>query len=414
MRLSRFCIHELWHRKLNFLAGMLGATAAVASLVSSLAVLERHDRETHEVIGGKREALEQTMAELQQEMRKATLKLSFNLVILPAGQELRDWYDKDYAAKYMPEDYVEKLAGSGIVTVRHFLPSLQQRLVWPEQKRTIILVGSRDEVPNEYMNPKRPLVQPVPPGTIVLGHELHRSLGLKVGDSTVLLGRTFKVHGCHDQRGNKDDITAWLHLGEAQELLDKKGLINAILALECVCAGSGALPTLRKQIATILPGTQVIERGSQTLARYEARANVGRESWQALEREEADRALLRAEKEQLATMVIAVVVIAGALWIALAAWGNVRARRHEIGLLRAIGFRTYQILWLFLGRAFLAGVAGGVTGFAAGAILGGLPPHPGRVLPAALGASVVLTVVASWIPSLIAASQDPASTLSAE
>jgi len=404
----------LWHRKWSFLAGVLGAGAAIASLVASLAVLERHDRETREVLGHKREELELTMAELSQEMRKATLKLSFNLVILPEGQELRDWYDKDYAAKYMPEAYVKKLAGSGIVTVRHFLPSLQQRLVWPEQKRTIILVGSRDEVPNLYMNPKRPLVQPVPPGTIVLGHELHRSLGLKEGDSTVLLGRTFKVHGCHDQRGNKDDITAWIHLGEAQELLEKKGLINAILALECMCAGSGALPKLRKQIASILPGTQVIERGPQTLARFEARAGVGREARRAIEREEANRALLRAEKEGFATMVIVVIVVAGALWIAVVAWSNTRTRRHEIGVLRAVGFRTVQILSLFLGRAFLTGLAGGIAGFAAGLLFAGLPPHPLRVLLMSLCASVSLAVVACWIPSLLAASQDPANTLRAE
>ncbi len=414
MKLSHFCLHELWHRKWNFLAGVFGAAAAIASLVASLAVLERHDRETQDVLGRKRAELEQTMMELREEMRQATLKLSFNLVILPAGQELRDWYDKDYAAKYMPESYVKKLAGSGIVTVRHFLPSLQQRLVWPEHKRTIILVGSRDEVPNEYMNPVRPLVQPVPPGKIILGHELHRSLGLGKGDSTVLLGRTFEVHGCHEQRGNKDDITAWIDLGEAQELLDKKGQINAILALECMCVGTGALPQLREQISSILPGTKVVERGSRVLARFEARANVGYEARQAIEREEANRALLRTQKEQFAAMLIAVLVVAGALWIAVVAWSNARTRRHEIGVLRAVGFRTPQILSLFLGRAFLTGLVGGIAGFGIGAGLGGMPPNSLQVLLMSLGAAVALAVVACWIPSLLAASQDPAETLSAE
>jgi putative ABC transport system permease protein len=414
MRLSHFCIHELWHRKWSFLAGVLGAAAAIASLVASLAVLERHDRETSEVLGRKREELAQTMAELHEEMRQATLKLSFNLVILPAGQELRDWYDKDYAAKYMPESYVKTLAGSGIVTVRHFLPSLQQRLVWPEHKRTIILVGSRDEVPNEYMNPVRPLVQPVPPGKIVLGHELHRSLGLAKGDSTVLMGRTFEVHGCHEQRGNKDDITAWIDLGVSQELLDKKGLINAILALECMCVGTGALPSLRKQITSVLPGTQVVERGSRVLARFEARASVGWEARQAIEQEETNRALLRNEKEGFATMIIAVLIIAGALWIAVVAWSNARTRRHEIGVLRAVGFRTTQILLLFLGRAFLTGLVGGLAGYALGVAFGGVPPQPSRIFLMSLGASVVLAVVACWIPSLLAASQDPANTLMSE
>jgi len=60
------CIRELWHRKWSFLAGVLGAGAAIASLVASLAVLERHDRETREVLGHNREELELTMAELSQ------------------------------------------------------------------------------------------------------------------------------------------------------------------------------------------------------------------------------------------------------------------------------------------------------------------------------------------------------------
>jgi len=173
----------------------------------------------------------------------------------------------------MPEEYVHLLADSGIVTVRHFLPSLQQKIEWPERKRKIILVGARGEVPNLHKNPVKPLVQPVPPGTISFGYELHRSLDLKVGEKVKLMGKEFTIHACHKERGNKDDITAWIFLAEAQELLDKRGLVNAILALECLCTGD-ALPLIRKEIAAILPRTQVIERGSRALARAEARTKV--------------------------------------------------------------------------------------------------------------------------------------------
>ena len=72
-----------------------------------------------------------------------------------------------------------------------------------------------------HKSPVKPLVQQVPPGTITLGHELHRSMNIKIGDDIELMGKSFKVGGCYKERGNKDDITAWIYLAEAQELLDK-------------------------------------------------------------------------------------------------------------------------------------------------------------------------------------------------
>ena len=115
------------------------------------------------------------------------------------------------------------------------------------------------------------MVQPIEPGQIVLGYELHDSLGLKVGDELKLMGRAFTVSQCYPMRGNKDDITAWINLRQAQEMLDKKGLINAILALECQCAWAD-LAQVREEITRILPDTQVIEQGSKALARAEARS----------------------------------------------------------------------------------------------------------------------------------------------
>jgi putative ABC transport system permease protein len=354
------------------------------------------------------------------------LKLGFNIVILPRDQNLSDWYADDYASKYMPEEYVHKLADSGIVTVRHFLPSLQQKIEWPEYKRTIILVGARGEVPNLHKNLVKPLVQPVPPGTISLGYELHRSLGMKVGDTVDLMGRKFTVHDCHNERGNKDDITAWIYLAEAQELLDKPAQINAILALECLCVGEEGLPIIRKEIANILPGTQVIERGSQVIARAEARIKVEEQARIAIEKEKIAREDLRAVRERLASILTPVVVTACAVWIAILGFTNVRARREEIGILRAIGVRSRDVMVMFISRHILLGVLGGALGFVAGvmAAIYFSTAHEGTqirmidmnlswvfLLLASVGGAAALAVIAGWIPTMIAARQDPADVL---
>ena len=97
-------------------------------------------------------------------MRKTMLKLGLNLLILPKDQNVADWYAEDTGTSYLDESDARRLADSGIMTVQHLLPCLQQKIKWPEQKRTIILVGSRGESPNLHKNPRQPMVQPVADG----------------------------------------------------------------------------------------------------------------------------------------------------------------------------------------------------------------------------------------------------------
>jgi ABC-type lipoprotein release transport system permease subunit len=432
MTIWKLVISEIRHRKMNFALGVLSVMVASASFIGSVTLLRIHDFRTGQILGQKEVELAKRMAVLTDDTRKAMLKLGFNIVILPKDQNMADWYADDYASKYMPEDYVHRLADSGIVTVRHFLPSLQQKIEWPERKRMIILMGTRGEVPDLHKNPTKPLVEPVPPGTISLGYELHRSLDLKPGDKVELMGRPFVVHACYEERGNKDDITAWIYLAEAQELLDKKGLINAILALECLCMPD-ALPQIRKEIAAILPGTQVIERGSQAIARAEARTKVEQEARIAIEKEKLGREHLRAVRERLASILTPVVVATCAVWVSLLGFTNVRARREEIGILRTLGVSARHILLMFLSKHVLVGVLGGALGFGAGVLsavyfsktLEGTWvwitntnfSSPGLLVVLLLlcvGGAAALAVIAGWIPTVLATRQDPADVLREE
>jgi ABC-type lipoprotein release transport system permease subunit len=419
----RLALKEILFRKVSFALALVSVAAACGCLVGALVLLDMHDLRTREVLRAKELETQRQMAELEDSMRKAMLGLGFNVVILPQGQKLGDWYAEDSSTSYMKEEYVETLSRSKIVTVQHLLPTLQARVKWPETKRTIILVGTRGEIPGSTA--RKPMVQAVPPTKIILGYELHDSLGLKAGDKLKLMGREFTVHQCYPMRGNKDDITAWVELGTAQEMLDKKGLINAILALECECAWAD-LAKVREEITRALPGTQVIERGSEALARAEARRKVGQEAKAAIEREARGRADLRAQRERLASILVPMAMLAAAVWVMLLALGNVRDRRTEIGLLRAIGVRSRQILLLFLSRAVIVGLVGGAIGVAAGFLVGrAVGGSPGAGAGAALAfrwtyaalamaLAPVLAAAASWVPAMLAAQQDPAAILREE
>ena len=221
MTLLSLLAKEISHRKGNFSLSVFAVVVAVASLTGVHTSLTAYDVRTKRILGQMEADMSQAMADLNEEMRKATLKLSFNLTILPDDQDPRQWYTEDYGSKTMPEDYVTRLANSGIVTVQHFLATLQQRVAWPEKKRTIILVGTRGELLNPNKESRKPLVEPVPEGKIVLGNELARSLGYSPGDKVTFMGREFIVHQVHEERGNKDDVTAWVHLKDAQEMLKR-------------------------------------------------------------------------------------------------------------------------------------------------------------------------------------------------
>ena len=429
MRIRELVMKEIRYRKLSFALGLLSVAVAVGSFVGAVTLLEVHDLRTGQILAQKQAALKAQLATLQDDVRKAMLKLGFNVVILPRDQDLGDWHADDAGSRTMPEDYVDRLAQSGVITVRHFLPSLQQRVFWPERKRTIILVGTRGEVPNLNKGQREPMVQPVPDGKMVLGHELSRSLGLRIGDRAVLLGRTYTVHGFAEERGNKDDITVWIPLREAQELLGQEGRINAILALQCLCAGKG-VAKVREDIARVLPNTQVVEMGTRVLARAEARTRVAEDARASLDQERETRSRLRDEREGLASILTILVIVACAAWVGFLALSNVRERRSEIGILRALGFQSRRILLLFLSRAVAIGLIGAVAGTGAGLLVGkhvGVALEDGAIEvgwggsllePTQVGLALLmaplLSLVASWIPSMMAAQHDPAEILREE
>ena len=283
---------------------------------------------------------------LEDAIRKSMKGLGFNIFIYPEGQDMAEVYSQGFASKTMPEEYVTTLANSEIVTVNHLLPRLTRKIKWPEQDRTVVLIGVRGEVPLAHKDPKKPLIEPVPAGKIV-GYELHKSLGLKTGDSIPIFGKKFSVLKGHSERGTADDITIWMNLAECQELLDQKGRINAILALECNCASIDRLGEIRAEISKILPGTKIIEKGSRALARAEARvkakSTADREklpfSQQTDQRtnESARLEELQYSRERMASVLIPLVAVLCIAVVGVLSFTNVRDRQSEIGIFRAMG-----------------------------------------------------------------------------
>ena len=413
---------EIAFRKLNFGLALFSVSAAVACLVGTLTLLQADERRTDRLLAEKEAEVAKAGAGLEDAIRRITKGLGFNVIILPEDQDLNEMHLEGSLSKQMPEEYVHRLAKSKIVTVNHLLPTVMKKLTWPETGLSVVLYGIRGEVPLQHRDLKKPLLDTVPEGTMNIGHHVSQKLGLREGDETVLLDQKFSVGKVHGERGNIDDGTVWINLAKAQELLGMQNLIHAIQALECHCAGD-RISQIRAEIAGILPGTQVVERGPPALARAEARDRARQSAEDALARAVASRRELRGQREAFAAVLAPLIWVGAAVWIGFLMLGNVRERRAEIGILRAIGFRSSQILLLFLGKAVLFGIVGTVLGFVAGALagasLGEMPaglaslrdPEAPVHFGLALSLAVALSVFAGWIPALLAARQDPALVL---
>jgi putative ABC transport system permease protein len=153
MSILHMGLREILRRKTTFLLALLAVAVAVGTMLTVPAALQIYDLRSDALLSEKEAELKERLRVLQDEMRKATLKLSFNLAILPGDQDVREWHALDCATTYMPEDYAHRLAESRIVSVRHLLPMLAQKVKWPEIKRTVILVGCQGEVTSQHKSP---------------------------------------------------------------------------------------------------------------------------------------------------------------------------------------------------------------------------------------------------------------------
>lgn len=410
MNVWQLVIREIAHRRLSFALGLLSVTVGVGSLVGVLASLQAHDRRTREILSRKENDLRQRISKMTDDTRRAMLHLGFNITILPKGQDLADWYADDYASKCMPEDCVSRLEQCGIVTIEHLVPRLRQRVEWPETKWTVLLVGTSSRLVKPSPRARELILEPLPKGKIVLGHEVHQGLSLKVGNRVQLMGRELVVQECLEETGEKGDMTVWISLRDAQELLDKKGLINEIAAVECRTAWAN-LPKVESEIAGILPDTQVVEASSKVLAKTHALTKMAEEGEAAIQREVANRARLRKARGRFAASAAATVMMVCAAWLMLVSFRNVRDRTAEIGVFRAIGYRSSQILRIFLARSLAVGLVGGTLGFLAGGTWGTLDL---RLFGLAILVALGLTAVACVLPAMHAARQDPAAILRRE
>jgi hypothetical protein len=419
MNTLHLLLAEIRYRKLNFALSLLAVVAAVALFVASPALVDGYSRDTQARVAQLEKETLAKLADLDDQTRRLMLGMGFNLMIVHRDTNMSDLWASDFAASDMPQQYVERLSSDHRLTlITHIVATLQGRITWDSRK--VLLVGYQPESTQSHLHHPKPMGYTIQPGTVLLGFELAR--GHKPGDSIDIAGRKFRVARLMPEQGSKADITLAVPLSDAQAILDKPGRVNQIMAIGCNCAGSN-LPNIRRQLADILPDTRITEFHTIALARAEQRAAVADQQAKIVGALAQSRAQVERRLETLAGVLAPLVVLACAIWVGLLALANVRERRAEIGLLRAIGKGSATIAALFLGKAVLVGLLGAAAGLVLGTglahLLGvkALDLAAGQAslrLPvvcyALLGAPLV-AAIAAYLPTVSALTEDPAVVL---
>ena len=478
---------EIIHRKMNFLLSLVAMTAAATLFIAGPTLMSGYQRESDDELSAMRTSVVEKLREMRQgteeklgEIRQVTDKtleqmqakadvamtdldkktkrimrdLGFNLRIVHKNTDLSKLY-ASFVSFDMPESYVKMLAESPEITkIVHLVATLRQMIELDGQPR--LLVGFAPEATQSHIEQKAPMGFQIKPGTVFLGHLAGE--GREVGESIEVLGKSFEVAQILDPRGTREeDLFIAMHLKDAQEILEKPGLISEIVALGCKCKTINRVEEITAQLEAILPEAKVVELSTQAIAREKQRKLVTNYYQQQMAdykatrdtvfaQEERQQQVLLAQEERqqqslinnqrdshtqilkvlagLNNYVIPLIVMVCATWVGLLAWSNVRQRRTEIGLLRALGKNSASIFALLLGKALIVGIVGGLVGVTLGITIAGQLAQSEllavsaenfqasiTLLIATICGAPLLAALASYLPTLVAIQQDPAVVL---
>ncbi len=376
-------VRELVHRKWNSLLSLLGILTTVGLFVAYLTTAEASKRETTRI----------------------TRDIGFNLRILAKNTDMDYFWTVGFSDQTMPEEFVKKLAGYQNVffAYNHLVASLEQKV--PLQGREVLLTGLAPAITAPGQS-KQPMGFSIKPGTLHLGYQAAQWLKLKKQDTLELAGKRFLIEKCLAEQGTSDDIRIFGLLSDVQSVLKLEGRINEIKAIDCLCltGDQDPLKILREELAKALPETKVVQLRSIADAR-------------ARQRQMVDKYFA------LATPFLLVICAA---WVGVLAVMNVRERKVEIGILRALGYGSGRIAGLFFAKALLLGAAGALLGYAIGSTLAlkagpgvfqitakSIQPVGGLLMQALLFAPL-FSALATFVPAMMAITQDPAETLREE
>lgn len=351
--------------------------------------------------------------------------LGANILVLPKSATVQDYYSADVQGEEFPEEYVDRLTTSGLQGLDNLSPKLsvpieaggrrfiltgilpkkefQAKAAWqgagifarPAQGCGTVEAPGLANAPARETLVRRRVIEDLESNQALLGSDMAAVLGVAEGQTLTLKGQPFVVTAVLPQTGTVDDSRAFAHLHTVQKLAGKGSVLNAIEVVGCCKEISVGLVG---KINSLLPEAKVV-----TVT-------------QVVDTQVRTNKLM----SNLSLVFLGIIALVGGASIANYMYANVFERRREIGTLMALGAGSGTVLKMFLLKALLLGLAGGVAGYglgtAAAVILGpriaGVPVLPMWWLAGlAVAIALAVSLLASFFPAWRAARMDPSSAL---
>ena len=376
MPLSRFVLMEIRHRPVGALLGATAVAVATAMVFFLWGVAQAGERET----------------------RIIQRDIGLNLVIVP--EETTPYvFARGGIIGSMPEEYIDRVAEQDVAN--RLIPMARGTRIIGDVKIEVVGIAPERFKRNARMKPV--FGMDIARGRCVIGGGVAETLGLATGETVPFGNDTFTIERTLATSGSEDDARIYLALQDAQKVLGMEGKLTEIRALECHCSAEVEDPAewLREQLGPLLPGTRVLRMSALAEARRQQRLLA----------------------ERYLTIAGPVILVLAAVVVCLLAIMNVRERRNEIGVLRAIGWTSGRIGSAILARAALIGLFGALPGVVLGvAMVELLGPSlfttsfigmqtDFLMLASALLLAPLFATIAALVPAALAINEDPAEIL---
>jgi len=392
---------ELLNRKSQLISGVLAITLGIAVIV----------------------AIQSVSKVSKENVAKKLDNLGANILVLPQGGSIDDYYTSDIDAPTIPEEYVERILTSTIQGVDNLSPKLTRRVKIGENSIVLTGILPKSEIASKplwqgvglagdeiiaacapsanqslgYKDEKlqRKGVDTLQQSDCLAGFQVAKKLNLTENSKLNISGREFRVAKILPETGTVDDDRVFAHLTVVQDLLGIPDQVSAIEIMGCCNAISeGLLGKLRN----ILPDTRITTISQIVSTQIETNQLMNKVS----------------------LVFLIIIFFVGSVSMGNFMWANVNERKKEIGILRMIGASKSTVYQLFLLKAIFLGISGGLTGYIlgtlAGVILGpylaGIFVQPVYMyLLWSLILSVIISLAGTIIPSYMAAKIDPHTNL---
>jgi predicted lysophospholipase L1 biosynthesis ABC-type transport system permease subunit len=335
-------------------------------------------------------------------MQLVMKNMGHNLLLLPHSADLQSVCLCTEDQVTFPEQTTLQLAEQRRLASKYYVSVLQGWVT--VEGRRLLLTGIEPVARADESREKGNMVLPLATGQARLGAEAAGQLGKQRGDVIEIGGHRFDVTEVLPPKATVDDCRVYVPLDQGQALLGKEGHIHFILAFLCLHAGS-LDQTLQKQqqmLADVCPDLRQISRMDIAQGRYLARLTT----------------------QKMLYYLLAIVAVTTVVVVAVTGLQEVHERRHETGIMIAMGVSQAYVVSLYLAKTLLLALAASVVGFLLGSWLAVrltepfLVVHTAQVavlwehLPTAMGLTGAVALLAESLPMVKLLSLDPNNILS--